>query len=270
MFLASWFKTIAATFLVAAPVAPSGKRGLAWPWYNENTNLEPGKLSSSHVAWMYNWETWRPAKTADLNFIGTQATMDSGSSPIGQLKTRATEQGWNTVFSLNEPDLHDIAPGVASDWYIKWINPLPMKKAIPAVTSSQDPGKGLDWTAAFLKACDGKCKFEYINIHWYGHNFADFKDHVQKAHNRFPSHKLVISECALQKPADRPQQVAFLKSAMEFLDHADYVDMYFVFGASSPKLISNHTGGGEVGVGSSLYNNDGSLTANGVAYRGQV
>ncbi|KAG8678957.1 hypothetical protein FRC08_017343 [Ceratobasidium sp. 394] len=56
--------TIATAILVIAPSVLAGKRGLAWPWYNENTNLEPGKLSSAHVQWMYNWETWRPAKTA--------------------------------------------------------------------------------------------------------------------------------------------------------------------------------------------------------------
>ncbi|KAG8709995.1 hypothetical protein FRC08_017773 [Ceratobasidium sp. 394] len=217
---------------------------------------------------MYNWETWRPAKTTNLNWIGTQATVDSASSPIGQLKDRAAQQGWNTVFSLNEPDLNSISPGTAADWYIKWINPLPIKKAIPSVTSSQDARKGLDWTADFLKACDGRCIFDYINIHWYGNTFAEFRAHVQEAHNRFPDHKLVITEFALQRPAARDQQLAFLNSAMDFLDDTGYVELYSVFGASSPEFISRNTGGGEVGTGSSLYNNDGSLSANGIAYRG--
>ncbi|KAG8743969.1 hypothetical protein FRC10_011043 [Ceratobasidium sp. 414] len=170
-------------------VAPAGKRGLAWPWYNENTNLDPGKLSGAQVQWMYNWETWRPAKTPNLNFIGTQATMNSGPSPIDQLQTRAAQQGWNTVFSLNEPDLNGISPGVAADWYIRWINPLAIKKAIPSVTSSQDAGKGLNWAAAFLGACNGRCYFDYINLHWYGNTFAEFKAHIQEAHNRFPNYK---------------------------------------------------------------------------------
>ncbi|KAG9093063.1 hypothetical protein FRC07_011539 [Ceratobasidium sp. 392] len=194
--------------------------------------------------------------------------MDSASSPIGQLKTRAAQQGWNTVFSLNEPDLNGISPATAANWYIQYINPLPIKKAIPAVSSSQNAGQGLDWTAKFIAACAGKCSYDYINIHWYGNNFAQFQSHVQNAHNKFPNHKLVISEFALQKPATRDQQLAFLKSAMNFLDNADYVVLYSVFGASSPSLISKNTGGGEVGTGSSLYNDNGSLSANGLAYRG--
>ncbi|KDN42424.1 hypothetical protein RSAG8_06741, partial [Rhizoctonia solani AG-8 WAC10335] len=122
--------------------------------------------------------------------------------------------------------------------------------------------------ADFISACAGHCHFDYINIHWYGHNLEGFKSHVQKAHNRFPNHKLIISEFALLAPANREHQVAFLKSAMPFLDRADYVKYYAVFVASSPDKISANTGGGDVGIGSSLYNNDGSLSANGIAYRG--
>ncbi|KAF8600753.1 hypothetical protein BDV93DRAFT_525188 [Ceratobasidium sp. AG-I] len=244
--------SLAVALLAVAPAVFAGKRGLAWPWYNENTNLDSGKLAGANVQWIYNWETWRPAKTTNLNWIGTQATMDSSSSPISQLQTRAAQQGWNTVFSLNEPDLSGITPGNAANWYIQYINPLAIKKAIPSVSSSGNAGQGLDWAAAFISACAGRCYFDYVNIHWYGTSFAAFQSHVQNAHNRFPNY----------------QQLAFLKSAMSFLDGASYVTMYSVFGASSPSLISKNTGGGEVGTGSSLLNGDGSLTANGVAYRG--
>ncbi|CAE6440330.1 unnamed protein product [Rhizoctonia solani] len=287
----SWISkitTLAVAFFAPDPSGSPGKRGVAWPWYNENTNLDPAKLSNSngHVQWyirqlcvgnpdinlfkcrIYNWETWRPAKTAHLNFIGMQRCMDCDSSPISQLKARAAQQGWNTIFTLNEPDISGISPETAANWYIQHLNPLEIKKAIPAVTSSATPGKGLDWAAAFISACDGRCHFDYINIHWYGNNFAQFKSHVQKAHKRFPNHKLIISEFALMAPAKREQQVAFLKNAMPFLDGADYVKYYAVFVASSPDKISANTGGGEVGTGSSLYDNDGGLSANGIAYRG--
>ncbi|KAF8601605.1 hypothetical protein BDV93DRAFT_607944 [Ceratobasidium sp. AG-I] len=264
----SSFTTVATAFLAVAPSVLAGKRGLAWPWYNEGTNLDNGKLAGANVQWIYNWETWRPAQTTNLNWIGMQATMDSPSSPISQLSTRAAQQGWNTVFSLNEPDLSGISAATAANWYVQYINPLAIKKAIPAVSSSANAGQGLDWAAAFISACAGRCYFDYVNIHWYGTTFADFQTHVQNAHNRFPSYQLVVSEFALQAPATRDQQVAFLKSAMSFLDGASYVTMYAVFGASSPTLISQNTGGGEVGTGSSLFNDDGSLSANGVAYRG--
>ncbi|QRV88206.1 glycoside hydrolase family 128 protein [Ceratobasidium sp. AG-Ba] len=145
---------------------------------------------------------------------------------------------------------------------------LVTEKAIPAVTSSQNSGQGLDWVAAFISACGGRCYFDYVNLHWYGNSFSEFQSYVQNAHNRFPNYQLVISEFALLSPASRDQQLAFLQSAMSFLDDASYVTYYAVFGASSPSLISPHDGGGVVGTGSSLYNDDGSLTANGIAYRG--
>ena len=72
---------------------------------------------------------------------------------------------------------------------------------------------------------------------------------------------------------------------MAFLDELNYVTMvshllplalmilttipqYSVFVASSPTLMNGHFGTGQVGTGSSLFNDDGSLSANGVAYRG--
>ena len=73
--------SVAVTLLAATPAVFAGKRGLAYPWCkfglhhssmikrltiladNENTNIDPGKLAGSQVNWMYNWETWRPART---------------------------------------------------------------------------------------------------------------------------------------------------------------------------------------------------------------
>ncbi|KAG8686821.1 hypothetical protein FRC08_012311 [Ceratobasidium sp. 394] len=264
------FSAIAAALFMAAPSVLAGKRGIAWPWYNEGKNIDSTLLANGNgnVQWIYDWETWRPAKTTNLNWIGMQRCMDCDSSPISQLQTRAAQQGWNTVLSLNEPDINGISAGTAANWYIQYINPLAIKKAIPSVTSSQTAGQGLDWAAAFISACAGRCYFDYINLHWYGNSFSEFQSHVQNAHNRFPSYQLVISEFALLSPASRDQQLAFLKSAMSFLDGTSYVTYYAVFGASSPSLISANTGGGVVGTGSSLYNDDGSLSANGIAYRG--
>lgn len=56
--------------------------------------------------------------------------MDSSSSPIGQLATRAAQQGWNTVFSLNEPDINGISAGTAAAWYKQYINPLAISECL--------------------------------------------------------------------------------------------------------------------------------------------
>ena len=84
----------AMAWLAATPPAPvsAGKRGLAYPWCkfelhdlsmvqrlmilvdNENTNIDPGKLAGSQVNWMYNWETWRPARTGWVSHCLTCCT----------------------------------------------------------------------------------------------------------------------------------------------------------------------------------------------------
>ncbi|CAE6391283.1 unnamed protein product [Rhizoctonia solani] len=87
-------------------------------------------------------------------------------------------------------------------------------------------------------------------------------------HPTYTPFMLIVSEFALVLPATHDQQVAFLKQAMSFLDGASYVTYYTVFGASLPSKISANTSGGEVGTGLSLYNNNGSLSANSVAYHG--
>ena len=61
---------------------------------------------------------------SNLNWIGMQRCLDCESSPIAELQMRAAQQGWNTVFSLNEPDLNGISAQTAADWYVAHINPL--------------------------------------------------------------------------------------------------------------------------------------------------
>jgi hypothetical protein len=65
---------------------------------------------------------------SNMNWVGMQRCMDCDSSPISQLATRAAQQGWNTVLSLNEPDINGISASTAANWYIQYINPLQISK----------------------------------------------------------------------------------------------------------------------------------------------
>ncbi|KAG8740665.1 hypothetical protein FRC10_004075 [Ceratobasidium sp. 414] len=198
--------------------------------------------------------------------------MDCDSSPIAQLPDRAVEQGWDTILTLNEPDITGTLPTDAATWYTQHINPLNLKKTAPAVTSSKSPGQGLDWLAQFISACAGNCYIDYINLHWYGAFFADFQAQVEQAHAQFPNYpeitKIIISEFALQSPATQIDQAAFLKQAIPYLDNATYVAYYAYFVASSPLLFSANDplGVAYAGNASTLYNNDGGLSNLGVVY----
>ncbi|KAK0466187.1 uncharacterized protein EV420DRAFT_1510434 [Desarmillaria tabescens] len=192
-----------------------------------------------------------------------QRCMDCDSSPIAQLSARHAAQGWATVFSLNEPDVSGISASDAAAWYITYINPLSIKKAFPAVTSSSSSGQGLDWLAQMISACAGRCYADYINLHWYGTSFSDFQSYVQKARAKFPSYGIVITEFALTNPSGGASaQVSFFTQAFSWLDSQDYVILYFPFVATSPSLLSSSdpSAASYVGTGSCLYNNDGSLS----------
>ncbi|KAJ7205949.1 glycosyl hydrolase catalytic core-domain-containing protein [Mycena rebaudengoi] len=252
---------------VAAPLskrAGPGKRGLVWPFFNGP--LDPAKLNEGDPS-PYDYETFPPVSSngaGGLAFIGMQRCLDCDSSPIGLLAQRQKELGFSTLFTLNEPDINGITPPQAADWYKQNINSMAIKKALPAVTSSQDPGKGLDWLQQMLDACAGQCFFDYINLHHYGQNFDQFKAHVEDANKRFPSKQIVITEFALQNPAGgQADQIAFYKEAFPFLDNAPFVEMYFPFLASSPSLFSQNDANGAnfVGTGSTLFNDDGSVSA---------
>ncbi|KAG9316993.1 glycosyl hydrolase catalytic core-domain-containing protein [Chiua virens] len=263
---------IFSSFLVLsifAAAARAGKRGLCWPWYNGSLN--PGVLNNGagDVVAIYDYETYQPATTGgigNLGFIGMQRCTDCSSSPIADLYSRWQSQGWATVFTLNEPDVNGITASSAASWYIEYINALPIKKALPAVTSSTTSGQGLSWLSEMISACAGQCYFDYINLHWYGASFSDFQSYVESAHAQFPNYDLVITEFALQNPSGgQSDQVAFFQEAFSFLDSASYVTLYFPFVATSGSLFQTNdaSGASYAGTGSCLYNDDGSASAAG-------
>ncbi|TFK47667.1 hypothetical protein OE88DRAFT_1636462 [Heliocybe sulcata] len=263
------FSSLLASLVLLAPVAFADKRGAAWPWYNANTALSPNTLQSSAgqgVNWLYNWETYRPDNTQNFNFIGTQRCMDCDSSPVAQLASRVSSGGWNTVFSLNEPDLNGISPTDAAAWYKQYINPLAVAKALPAVTSSTNSGQGLSWLDSFLSACSG-CYYDYINLHWYGPSFSAFQSYIQSAHSRYPNAKFVITEFAMTQGSAQ-DQANFLEQAMSFLNGANYVSMYSYFVATATSLEqTNDAGAVTAAPNSALFNADGSLTVVGQRYK---
>ncbi|KAF7296499.1 Glyco-hydro-cc domain-containing protein [Mycena chlorophos] len=260
------------TTAIALPVSKRsgpGKRGLCWPFYN--SPLDPGKFNdgSGSVNLIYDYETFAPPSSngdGGLNFIGTQRCMDCDSSPIADLQARQKQLGFATLFTLNEPDINGISPQTAASWYIQNINPLAIKKSLPAVTSSTTPGQGLDWLSQMITACAGKCFFDYINLHHYGNSLDEFTSYVTQAHKQFPNQQIVVTEFALQNPpGGQADQVAFYKGAFPFLDSQDFVEMYFPFVATSPSLLTANDAGATsfTGTGSTLFNNDGSVSAAG-------
>ncbi|EIW80812.1 hypothetical protein CONPUDRAFT_82853 [Coniophora puteana RWD-64-598 SS2] len=263
MMLSSAFAALA----LFTAAASAGKRGLCWTWYDSTLDATKFINDSGEVVAIYDYETYAPPTSngiGNLGFIGMQRCTDCTSSPIADLASRQAAQGWATVFTLNEPDTNGISASDAASWYIQYINPLAIKKALPAVTSSTTSGQGLSWLAEMVSACAGQCYYDYINLHWYGTSFAEFQSYVESAHSQFPSQSIVITEFALQNPSGgQSDQVSFFQQAFSFLDGLSYVELYFPFVATSPSLLQANDAGAVsyVGTGSCLYNDDGSPSA---------
>ncbi|KAM5545388.1 hypothetical protein V8D89_001001 [Ganoderma adspersum] len=239
------FSSVFATLALFTAAAQAGKRGLTWTWCKLN---DPGVFNNGdgQVVAIYDYETYPPPSTngnGGLGFIGMQRCLACDSSPISQLAARQKQQGWTTVFSLNEPDLNGLACSCG------------ILKALPAITSSASAGQGLDWLQQMVDACGGGCFFDYINLHWYGPDSATFQSYVELAHARFPNYKIVISEFALQNPAGgQSSQVDFFKQAFAYLDKQSFVELYFPF-------EHDHNATSFVGIGSCLYTDDGKPSA---------
>lgn len=253
-----------ATVALAATVVSAGKRGLAWPWFNEaNSALDPSIFGDGcgEVSSIYNWETWAPSKTGDLNFIGTQRCTDCESSPIQALATRAKEQGWTDVFTLNEPDLSGVTPTEAALWWKEHINGLEnINRFTPAISNSGAEGQGIRWLQQFFEACAQECSHEGINIHWYGDNFIHFKDYIEEVEETFPGEYITISEFALAGAPSAAEQLAFFTEAFPFLDADEHIDTYFPFVATTPALIKQYHGADGY-TGNTLLADDSKLSA---------
>ncbi|KAI0036312.1 endo-beta-1,3-glucanase [Vararia minispora EC-137] len=262
------YSLLSSSFFVTQALA--GKRGLAWPYYN--SPLDPNVLNTGdgQVVAIYDWETYFPPTSTgsigNLGWIGMQGCIDCASSPVAELASRQAQYGWATVFSANEPDNPSspahMTPAQAATWYIQYINPLAIKKALPAVTSSTASGQGLDWLSQMVSACAGGCYYDYINLHWYGSSFSDFQTYVNSAHSRFPGQQIVISEFALTNPAGGASD-HFFSQAFAWLDSQSFIELYFPFVATSPSLLAANDAGAVnyVGTGSCLYSDSGTASS---------
>jgi hypothetical protein len=97
-----------------------------------------GKLGSLVVqgmlaSWFFRHsEVNQRYKNSNLTYIGTQRCLDCPSSPVSELHARSIDQGWTTVFTLNEPDLPvgGVSAADAAEWYIQWVNPLNISESL--------------------------------------------------------------------------------------------------------------------------------------------
>ncbi|KII95344.1 glycoside hydrolase family 128 protein, partial [Plicaturopsis crispa FD-325 SS-3] len=181
--------------------------------------------------------TWAPEIPSEAKKLGLEGVpMLWGARQIDDFKKTVVKGYANWVLGMNEPNesgQSNMSPEDGAKMWQQYIQPLKNQgyKLISPATSSNP--NGLTWVKNFMKACDG-CTFDAVAVHWYGVKAQDFIDYVNLWHTTF-NKNIWVTEFACQNfdggaQANEGQIFDFMKTALNFLEGASFVDQYFAFG----------------------------------------
>jgi hypothetical protein len=189
--------------------------------------------------------------------------LPSGSDP--SWTTAVQTVGTKSILGFNEPDLtysgsSNILPAKAAEGYITYMEPFSgnVKIGMPNVlwnNGGSSSGGNYDsavWTQYFLGNCTS-CHFDFAAIHYYqdchpsdGESGASwFQGNVTNAYNTL---QLPIWITEFQCYGTDAQQIAFLQTALPWLDSTSYVARYAYFGVF-PDYLVNSAGTGISDIG---------------------
>lgn len=223
------------------------------------------RLQALNVKWFYSWSQNVPdvippgMEYVPMIFKGMKET---ALAKDGQ---SFRKHGSKYLLGYNEPDNEKQGNMTVEAALDLW--PRLMALGLPLIgPSCVHPDN--DWMKAFMKGVEERSlRVDYVGVHSYGGPKADaFMQQLENAHELY-KRPLWITEFAvgdwkaktLAENIHSPEQVlAFMKEVLPRLDACDYVSRYAWFNA----------GVGNVHLASSaLFNEDGSLTRLGEAYR---
>ncbi|KAI1397806.1 glycoside hydrolase family 128 protein [Hypoxylon fuscum] len=230
----------------ASTGSATGKRGAA---YNDASLVSTVLGLSAKISWAYNWGSDSGNLNADIPYypmLWSPAT--DHSSDWDSKAEAAISKGSDHFLSFNEPDINtqaNMLPADAATGHIKFMNPYAgrVKISSPAISSSEDSGKGIDWLTQFFTACDGKCQVDFCAAHWYGPGGNDgaslFLDHLTKVHTACDNKPVWVTEFqAISGDVD-----TFMKTIVDKLESDEYsfVEKYSYFMLSEGNLLSSPT-----------------------------
>jgi hypothetical protein len=224
-------------------------------------------IPDSGVTWNYNWSTSPGSSTAAKNTQFVPMVWGAGSVNASSL-AQAKANG-NTLLAFNEPDLAEQSNMTVDAALALWpqLQATGMRLVSPVVAYGGDTAGG--WLDRFMSGAAAKgYRVDAIALHWYGGDFntanatQQLQNYITAVYNRY--HKPIwLTEYALMRfgPTVTPtadQQAAFVTSSTTMLESLSFVERYSWFSFPTPT---------EGGLGTGLYNQDGSATAMGLAYR---
>jgi len=140
------------------------------------------------------------------------------------------------VLSFNEPDQTGQSAMAVGDAISAWWQYMEQlkyaRKGSPAVTNGPT---GLAWLKSFMEGCS-TCNIDFVCIHYYGTNAADFESVVSGLWADYGK-PIWVTEWACQDYSGNNQQCdqgainAFLSTTQNWLENQSYVERYAWFGA---------------------------------------
>ncbi|KAJ9165037.1 hypothetical protein NKR19_g824 [Coniochaeta hoffmannii] len=217
---------------VSAPASSSGKKRMLA--YND-PNLLSGFLGdNSRVGVKYNWgQVDDSTSQANIPFAPMLWSPTHAGS-WDENVNKAIANGAAALLSFNECDnagQANMDPVSAAEAHIKYMNPYAGKGvpiSTPAITNSNNAGEGIDWLKQFIKACDGRCHFDFAACHWYNNN-NDLLDHLKKVHEAAGGLPVWLTEFAPIGSLDAKSFMAEVTHELDTNSEYDFVQHYAWF-----------------------------------------
>jgi len=194
-----------------------------------------------HIEWWYDWG-W-----ADIHgWSGPKYNCPGGKGPKGFVPTLRTHEytdaaslsdgDFTAVIGFNEPnrpDQDDLSPGWVAEEWLKIQERFPNKilvspSAVPCSGDGCNGGNMFDWFDAFFKACDGRCKVDYLSTHIYTCSVEATMKTLEELHKRYEK-KIWLTELACPMTDDPKVINKFMEDVLPKLEAADHVDKYAWF-----------------------------------------
>lgn len=235
MIVAQSFLAVLAVFAILCVAIsedfyPSSKRGLI---YIPNSDF-PGDdriwvRKGADLMWYYNYKMYPSSvykNDTSLQFVPMLWGAPDGFQDTTFLDNVTAQiiEGRNITYAMgfNEPDNSmanggsNINPADAAKYWIKQLEPLRklgISLGAPAVTGGPS---GFTWLANFTQACNGRCTFDFIPIHWYG-SFDGMASHIAGVLQVYPKTKIWVTEFALDD-STLPATQEFFQTTVRYLD----------------------------------------------------
>lgn len=234
------------TLAASCPCQPASKRGIL---YTDARFANSFRQQCAGCSWASNWASVSNgllSSEPSFQYIPTLRDTNSSHTSTWEADVRdALAGGSQALFSFNEPDIRNSTAGsnlsvpAAVGNHTQYMRQFVGQALIgsPAVSSTREPGVGLQWLSSFIDQCSKVpgCHFDFCSVHWYGNldQIEMLFQHLDSAHAICGEKPLWLSEVALlmddqHNPSDL-DKCEFISSVWSRLESLSYLATYAFF-----------------------------------------